>query len=142
MAPVNDAGGGGYPKDLPSAGNGILVHHDVLKNVHKLLHDDLVELKSRASGTLNDLQDNEKGRVSRAELGDYPATQGLAMTTKNAYDQIGTVYGQFITAYENFIKAIKRAADTHAETENANAAGFDRMHRDGSPANPGAQYYS
>ncbi|MBC6457980.1 hypothetical protein [Actinomadura sp. HBU206391] len=143
MAPVNDSGGGnGYPEDLPSPGKGILVHHDVLKNVHKLLHDDLTELKSRGRGTLNDLQADEKGRISRAELGNYPATQGLAMTTKNAYDQIGNVYSQFLTAYESLIDSIKQAADTHRETEQTNAAGFDRMHTGGSPTNSGSQFYA
>ncbi|GAA2086244.1 hypothetical protein [Actinomadura alba] len=137
MAPTNEPRT--FPRELPSAGQEIQVDRRILRSVHGELEKDLQDLKSWKPGTLNDLQSDDQGRVEKEHLGNYPAAQGLSQTTKNAYNQITRVYGEFITAYEGLINAIDRSASTHGEAERANTDAA-RNAGNGGPPSSGAQY--
>lgn len=114
--------GGGTPmpnRDLPDAGKGIDVDREKLKNIAKKLQADLDELNKHASGTPKDLRQGEKGVVTDAQLGKYSEAQQLAVSVGNAYDQIGSTYDGFLTAYQQVIDSINRAAENHQNAEDA-----------------------
>jgi hypothetical protein len=120
MAPVDDGGGGGLPRSLPSIGDEVMVHRDKLHDVWKTLQRDLDALKEWGSGTLNDFQHGSKNAlVTAAELGHYPAGEQIAGTCKNAYEAVGGVYNTFLTSYQDVITAIKNTAENYDRAEQA-----------------------
>lgn len=135
-------GGARNPMDLPSAGGEIRVNHEVLKDVHKKLLADYDELdKHSTTGSLKWFQAGDRGLVGAAELGRYPAAeQVVAMTCKNAYNQIGATYSSFLAAYDNLIKALKRSADNHGEAEQASTQSANNVYRGGSPTTSDSSY--
>jgi hypothetical protein len=126
-----DGGGGGYPRSLPSAGREIRVNHEVLKDVADQLAKNLRELEGSTRGTLRSFQNNSAVDLTGNQLGHYPAAagttgmDGLAGTCRNAYSTIGSVYGQFLTAYDNLINALKKTAENHSEAEQASTKAVD-----------------
>lgn len=132
MAPYEGDTGGSWPE----AGKGVDVHRDKLKDIAKALQKDLDELSGYNKGTAKNLQAGSRGLVTLAELGNYPAAKGLAGTTKNAYDVIGTEYQEFLDGYQALINAIKRTADNYEGAEQTNEQAANRL--DGTTGN--AQY--
>ena len=146
---LKDGGGGPPPRDLPSAGKGIKVNHDVLKDVYNKLADDHKELDSHVKGGPKYLQHSDHLVVlTGTQLGHYPAAEGqtgmdgFAGSCKNAYDQIGSVYSQFVTAYENLIATLKKSADNHAEAEQRNVDTMNRAYNDSSSSSSSSQFYA
>lgn len=126
---LDGGGGGGFPRNLPDAGGEIKVNHDVLENIYKKLQADRDGYDDHGvPGTYLALTQDSVGLVGAAELGRYPAVEGqggiggegLAATTQNAYNSIGSTYQNFLTAYQGVIDAIKTSANTHKNTEDIN----------------------
>src|SRR3954454_275697 len=124
-------GGGGYPKNLPSAGDHVEVDRDVLRDVAKKLQADLDGLNEWDSGSLKDLKQNDKGRVDKDALGDYKAGQDISQTFQNAYDKISATYSEFVSSYQQVINAIKQSADNYQRAEDATAASAHRARTGG-----------
>ncbi len=117
---LKDSGGySGPPKQLPGANKEIRVDHGVLKNVAKAMQKDLDDLNSWSSGSYHDFRDGSVVDLTTDELGNYPGGQNVAASAKAAYTQIGSTYSQFLIAYDQVIKAVKRSADNHANADDA-----------------------
>lgn len=123
-------GGGGYPKNLPSAGDHVEVDRDVLRDVAKRLQADLDELNSWNNGSLKDLQNNQNEWVPEDALGEYNAGRQIAGTFNQAYSQIGTTYSQFLGSYQQVISGILQTVNGYQSAEDATADAANR-------ANPG-----
>lgn len=124
-------GGGGYPKNLPSAGDHVEVDRDVLRDVAKKLQADFDELDGWGSGGLKDLQDNEQGRVAEDALGDYNAGHQIFRTFDQAYTQISGTYNAFLTSYQQVITALKQQAEGYQRAEDATADAASRANSGG-----------
>jgi hypothetical protein len=131
MAPP-PSNGDSTPRNLPSVGKDIVVHHDELKSIHKRLQADLDLYDGWGAGTLNDFQD--QAGVGKDALGDYPAAHGVSMTCQNAYNHIGSTYDQFLTAYKGVIDAIKKTADNYGKAEEDNVQRAKNVYHDGQPS--------
>ncbi|MFI0481884.1 hypothetical protein [Actinomadura sp. 9N215] len=89
----------------------------------------------KGKGTRNDI--SMHGNITNADLGQYPAVQGLAASTQTAYSQIKSQYDTFIQSYQSIIDALDRMVGNHDEKEQQNAAAANRaMTNDGSGATP------
>jgi len=130
MQLADGGGGGGYPKDLPSAGDHVEVDRDVLRDVAKRLQADLDELNSWKNGSLKDLQNNQDEWVPENALGEYNAGRQIAGTFNQAYSQIGSTYGEFLSSYQAVISGILRTVNRYQSAEDATTAAANR-------ANPG-----
>jgi hypothetical protein len=147
MALIAD-GGGGYSFYLdPSwpgldSGDKVEVDRDELKKIIRDLQDDLDDYGVGVNGTLNDLQ-TRGAKATVAELGQYPAAQGLAQSTQAAQTQIGGKYGEFLASYGSVIQALRKAAGAYDDMEQQNTAAANRVSTGNAPpANSGnTQYY-
>jgi hypothetical protein len=114
------------PADLPSVGKEVIVHRDKLADVAKVLRGDHDLLAGRGDGSLDSFQvtvgHDPKGLVTQIELGDYPASNGLEQTCKNAYDHISSVYSSFLDAYDGFINSLDQTAKNYNNAEDATQA--------------------
>lgn len=126
MAPKlpNDGGDSLPSPDLPQVGKNVNTNRSKLHDVWKALQADLDDVnKHSTKGSLFDFQSLDgstaKGLLTQQDLGEYPAATGVYNTTKTAYSTVGDVYGQFLDAYQEMIKTIKRAAGNYDEAEAA-----------------------
>jgi hypothetical protein len=124
-------GGGGYPRNLPSAGDHVEVDRDVLRDVAKRLQADLDELNSWNNGSLKDLQNNEEEWIPEDALGDYNAGRQIAGTFNQAYGQIGSTYNQFVGSYREVIRRIQASVDGYQRAEDATADAASRANLGG-----------
>jgi hypothetical protein len=88
----------------------------------------------KGKGTRNDI--SVHGNITNAELGQYPAVQGLAASTTAAYTQIKTQYDQFLQSYKGVIDALDRMVGNHDEKEQQNTAAANRAMTSGGAATP------
>lgn len=130
-------GGGGYPKNLPSAGDHVEVDRDVLRDVAKKLQADFDELDGWGSGSAKDLSESENSWEPKNALGEYNAGQQIAQTFDNAYTQIGSTYTQFLTSYQQVITAIKQTAEGYQRAEDATADAASRANTGGQSSDGG-----
>lgn len=95
------------------------IDRDEVRKIIKLLRANLKEFDEK-DGTSFDVQQN--GQITTQDLGMYPAGQALAQSTSAAYTQVSSQYQQFLTSYDNVIKALERMVGNHDEKEQKNAA--------------------
>ncbi|MBT2208170.1 MULTISPECIES: hypothetical protein [Actinomadura] len=107
------------PKSLPTAGGKeIGIHHDTVKDIADKLEKDLRALKSLRYD--NKLEDDSP---TESSLGNYTAGRSLYNTVSAAQTQIGNTYTQFVTAYENVIKALRASEQTHRNADDKSKQG-------------------
>lgn len=128
-------GAGRFPELPAPAGREVRIQYEVLNDVSRSLAADLQQLEGpEARGSLGNLR-SDRALLTGAELGHYPAAEGtsgidgLAGTCRNAYEQIGLAYQQFIEDYEKIIEILKKSAHEHAEADRASAQTVDRIHK-------------
>ncbi|MEU8799004.1 hypothetical protein [Spirillospora sp. NPDC048819] len=105
------------------------IDRDEVRKILKKLKDNLAEFDD-GKGTRNDI--SVHGNITNADLGQYPAVQGLAASTTAAYTQIKTQYDSFLRSYDGIIKALERMVGNHDEKEKENAAAANRTMTNGS----------
>lgn len=130
MSYKDNGGSGGAPQQLPGANKELKVDPDVLKSVAKKMQQDLDDLNSWTPGSYNHFKQGDVAILTPDELGDYPGGHGISRSCKNAYDAVDSTYSQFLTAYDQVIKAIKKSADNHANAEDANRKAAQQAGRD------------
>ncbi|TDC66581.1 hypothetical protein E1200_16525 [Actinomadura sp. GC306] len=109
------------------------IDRDEVRKILKKLKDNLAEFES-GKGTRNDI--SVHGNITNADLGQYPAVQGLVASTTTAYTQIKTQYDSFLQSYDGIIQALERIVGNHDEKEQQNAAAANRTLANGSGATP------
>ncbi|MGP4027565.1 hypothetical protein [Actinomadura sp. 3N407] len=109
------------------------IDRDEVRKILKKLKDNLAEFDD-GKGTRNDI--SVHGNITNADLGQYPAVQGLAASTTAAYNQIKAQYDAFLRSYDGIIQALDRMVGNHDEKEQQNAAAANRTMADGSGATP------
>jgi hypothetical protein len=102
--------GGLPPAQLPGIAADAGWHIDKLRTAARLLQQDLDNLRSSVQ---------LPGEVSQADLGEYPAAQGLHETCKNAHEVIGSTYTTFLQQYEALIRTITTTADNYGKADDA-----------------------
>ena len=124
---LDDGGGGGLPRALPSVGDEFEINPEALREVARRLQADLDGHKGWGSGTLNDLEYGEQGLVTQTELGNYPAGQQISRTFEAAYNQISSTYSAFLTSYQMVVDAIKQTAENYENAEQATEQSVNRI---------------
>ncbi|MEV0617183.1 hypothetical protein AB0I81_27945 [Nonomuraea sp. NPDC050404] len=77
----------------------------------------------RPNGNVNQIYTGNE--VSTAQIGTWPDAAALAAAvgSNNAGAQLAMVYNQFITAYQDVVKAVEASADSHDKARRTNEGG-------------------
>jgi hypothetical protein len=147
MSHAAEQGDGGPPTSLPTVGQGIKVNHEVLGDVCRQLAKELSDLEAGGSGSPKHMQQTSHIlALTGNQLGHFPAAEGqhggdgFAGSCANAQQQINSTYQEFLSAFDDLLKALKKSADNHAQAEQASTDAVNRAYP-GSSSKSGAQYY-
>jgi hypothetical protein len=107
-------------------GNKSEIDVDEVKKILKVLKDELAKFDDGSPGSRSEI--SVKGHMTAGELGNYPAvTQGLALTTNQAYGQIKGQYEAFVNAYDGVIQSLEQIVKNHGDKEQQNTAAANRV---------------
>ncbi|MBO2454317.1 hypothetical protein J4573_45030 [Actinomadura barringtoniae] len=107
-------------------GNKSEIDVDEVKKILKVLKDEIAKFDDGSQGTRSEI--SVKGHMTSGELGNYPAvTQGLGLTTNQAYGQIKGQYDAFVNAYDQVIQSLEQIVKNHGDKEQQNTAAANRV---------------
>lgn len=117
-------------------GNKSEIDVDEVKKILKILKDELAKFDDGSQGSRSEI--SVKGHMTSGELGNYPAvTQGLGLTTNQAYSQIKAQYDQFVTSFDGVISSLELIVKNHGDKEQENTAAAQRVTTSSSTPNTG-----